>query len=115
MPNLKDTVWAIIVISLVSAVMMVGVAQLDSSGWAEGIRAEATAEIEATDSETGEGETVGEDGLEGFSPLLMIAVGTIGSLIKISLLLGVPGLLTIGVRRLIDRVRKRASVGTAPS
>ncbi|MFK7804198.1 MAG: hypothetical protein AB8G95_21370 [Anaerolineae bacterium] len=115
MPTLKDAFWAIFFVTLVSAAMMVGVAQLDGSGWAEGIRAEAAAEYEGTENEGGEGETAGDEGLEGLSAPLMFIIATVGSLLKITLLMGIPGLITIGTQRFIDRMRKRTSVGTAPS
>ena len=108
MPTLKEVVWAILAITLAAAIVMVAVAQLDSSGWAEGVRAEAPPATRG-----GESQAVGER--EGIPAPLMMIAATIGSLLKITLLLGIPGLITIGILRLTRRNGKRAPAGAAPS
>ncbi len=107
MPTLKETLLAILFITFASAIMMLAVAQLDSSAWAEGVRAEYSAET------TGEGEASGE--FEGMSGPLMLLAATVGSALKITLLMGLPGLITIGVLRLVNRNGKRSPAGAAPS
>ena len=108
MPTFEEVIWAILAITLAAAIVMVAVAQLDSGAWAEGVRSEASAETQGVESQA-----VGER--EGIpAPLLMIAA-TIGSFLKITLLLGIPGLITIGVLRLTRRNGKHAPAGAVPS
>lgn len=103
MPTLKEAVWAILAIAFASAIVMIAVAQLDSSAWAEGMRAEALAATQLGENQVSENQAMGE-GIP--APLMMVAV-TVGSLLKITLLMGLPGLITIGVLRLKRRYGKR--------
>lgn len=101
MPTLKETIRPILLITIASAIIMFAIAPLDSSEWAEGIRSGFNAE---------EGEGVqGEDGPPGG------IFRFVGPLIKITILMGIPGLITVGVRNLIRRLSNRSAAGAAPS
>ncbi len=88
MPTLKEMIWPIVLITIASAIVILAIAPLDGSAWAEGMRAGASAE--------------GGEALDQLSGIIRF----IGPLIKITLLMGVPGLITLGVRRAVRRVRK---------
>ncbi len=111
MPTLKDAVLATLFITIFSALMMLGVAQLDSSAWAEGVRAEYSTETTSGEAKGGDA----EDGFEGMSGPLMIVLGAVASALKISLLMGIPGLITIAVRRRQSRSANQSPAGTAAS
>ena len=111
MPSRKDTVLAILFITLASAIMMFAVMQLDSSAWAEGVRADSSAEITPTENEA---TFEGEDELAGIPAPLRIVVTSVASLLKITLLMGIPGLITLAVLRRADRSKDRPPAGAAP-
>ncbi|MFK7769695.1 MAG: hypothetical protein AB8B55_20980 [Mariniblastus sp.] len=101
MPSLKETAWAIVFITLASAILIFAVAQLGNSGWADSVRADALA-----GGKGGHGHAYSETG-KSFSPLIFIAI-VAGSLLKIVFALGIPGLITLGVLRFTRRKRKRS-------
>ena len=109
MPTLKDTGWAIFFISVVSALMVLGVAQLDSSSWAEGVRAEYSAETTPN-----EDEAASDENFDGIPALLIILITIIASGLKLTLLMGLPGLITLAVRRRLGRLKEHTSAGAAP-
>lgn len=87
MPTFREAVVPIVMITIASAIVMLLLAPLDATAWAEGFRGGASAE-----------NTEAFDG--GFSIIMII-----GPLIKITIIMGVPALITLGVRRLIGRAR----------
>ena len=101
MPTLKESIWPIILIIIASTIIMLAIAPLDSSEWAEGMRADFSAETESEPSADGERP----------SGIFML----IGPLIKITILMGIPGLITIGILRITRRFGKRSPAGASPS
>ena len=102
MLTLRQSIGPIVAIIIASALMMFAIAPLDSSEWAESVRAGFSAE-------EGEGEPFAEG--EGPSGILLV----IGPLLKITFLMGIPGLITLGILRLVRRFGKRSPAGAAPS
>ena len=102
MPTLKESIWPIVAIIIASALVMFAIAPLDSSEWAESMRAEFSAE-------GGEDEPFAEG--EGLPGVLLI----IGPLLKITFLMGIPGLITLSILRITRRFGKRSPAGAAPS
>lgn len=90
MPTLREMIRPILAIIIASAILMLLLSTLDATAWADGFRAGVSAETPAAS----ESDTPGG------------IVNIIGSLIKITLLMGVPALITLGVRNLIGRSRK---------
>ena len=91
MPTLRESMWPILAITIASAVVMLLIAPLEATEWAAGIRAGLSAE--------------GTEAIEGGAPSGLIAI--IGPLIKITILMGIPALLTFSARRLIGQLSKR--------
>ena len=112
MPTFKDVVVAIIFISLASALMIVAITPLENGAWAEGIRADYAAEYASTE---GESESEGMPEIEGVPSALLMVLVVVASLLKITLLMGLPGIITMWVRRLISRFKDRPSARAAPS
>lgn len=84
MPTFRESLQPILAITIAAAIVMLLIAPLDATAWADGIRGSVTA--------------VGGEGSEELpGGIIMI----IGPLIKITLLMGVPALITLGVRNLI--------------
>ena len=87
MPTLREAFIPILAITIASAIIMLLLAPLDATTWAEGFRVGDSAET--------------TEALEGGFSIVMI----IGPLIKITFIMGIPALITLGVRRLIGRTR----------
>jgi len=83
MPTFRETIVPILAITVASAILMMLLSPLDATQWAEGFR---------VGSEVGAEEELGG----GIASI-------IGPLLKITVLMGVPGLITLGVRNLIRR------------
>lgn len=105
MPTLKESLWPIVAIIVASAIVMFAIAPLDSSEWADSMRGEFSAEAEGRD---GEPFAEGEGGPSGI-------LRFIGPLIKITILMGVPGLITMGILRITRRFGQRSPAGATPS
>lgn len=103
MPTAKEVVWGILGITLASAILMFAVAQLDSSAWAEGVRADVLLENEPADEIT------------GVPAFLVPLIEIVGSLIRIMILMGIPAFITLAILRRIDRNKKDSSSEPAPS
>ena len=88
MPTFRDSLRPIIAIVIASAILMLLLAPLASTEWADVMRGAVSA----------------EEGFEGATSFSIVMI--IGPLIKITLLMGIPGLITLGVRNLIGRVGK---------
>ncbi len=88
MPTLRESIGPILAISIAAAILMLLLAQLDATEWANGFRVAAPVA-------EGEGVEAAPAGIISF----------IGPLIKVSLLMGIPALITLGVRKLLGRVR----------
>ncbi len=84
MPTFRDMIRPILAITIAAAIVMLLLSTLDATTWADGFRTGVSAEV------------VEEDGFTGI-------VSIIGPLIKITFLMGVPALITLGVRRIIGR------------
>ncbi|TWU43464.1 hypothetical protein Q31b_25050 [Novipirellula aureliae] len=91
MPTLRESIRPILIIMLASAFVIFLIAPLDQTQWAAGMRARI--------SESGGG------GFEGDGP--RGAIRFIGPFLKISILMGVPALVTLGIRGLISRFRTK--------
>ena len=91
MPTLRESIQPLLVITIVSAIVMLLLAPLETTEWAAGFREGFSAE--------------GGEGFEGDGPGGVILL--IAPLIKITMLMGVPALITLGVRRLIGRFRTK--------
>lgn len=102
MPTLRESIGPIVLIMIASMLVMFAIAPLDSSEWAEGVRADFL-------TEGGEDEPFADG--EGPPGILLI----IGPLLKITFLMGIPGLITLGILRLVRRFGKRSPAGAAPS
>lgn len=89
MPTLREMIRPILAITIAAAILMLLIAPLDATTWAAGFRVDVVA--------------VAREGLEGDAPGGIAAI--IGPLIKITLLMGVPALITLSVRNLIGRKR----------
>ncbi len=87
MPTFREMIRPILAITIAAAILMLLLAQLDATTWADGFRVGVT-----------------NEGFEGDTRSGIVAI--IGPLIKIALLMGLPALLTLGVRNLIGRLRK---------
>lgn len=85
MPTFRDSIRPIIAIIIAAIILMVLLIPLSPIEWTMG--------AETTVSEAADG--------RGFSILMIV-----GPLIKIMFLMGIPALITLGVRRLIGRFRK---------
>lgn len=85
MPTFRETIVPILAITAASAILMLLLAPLDATQWAEGFR--VGGEV-STEEELGGG-----------------IANIIGPLLKITFLMGIPGLITIGIRNLIRRFR----------
>ncbi len=91
MPTFRDMIRPILAITIAAAIVMLLLSTLDATTWADGFRTGVSADVgEATDG----------DGLTGI-------ISIIGPLIKITFLMGVPALITLGVRRIIGRKPKK--------
>ena len=88
MPTLRESLRPIVAIAIAAAIVMFLLAPLEATEWANGFRAGVSAE-------NVEGFEAGPGG---------IAI-IIGPLIKVTLLMGVPALITLGVRNIIGRLR----------
>ncbi|WP_442506140.1 hypothetical protein SH528x_004969 [Novipirellula sp. SH528] len=89
MPTLRAPIRPILAIMFASAIVIFLIAPLDETQWAAGMRAGFSAE--------------GGDGFEDDGP--SGAIRFIGPVLKIAILMGVPAIITIGVRDLIRRFR----------
>ncbi len=85
MPTLRESLTSTLVIIIASAIVIFLIAPLDATEWASSMRAGA-----------------GEEGGEGMPGGIF---GLVAAFIKITLLMGIPGLITLGVRRLSRRIR----------
>lgn len=89
MPTFRESLWPIVAITIAAAIVMLLIAPLEATEWANGFRGGVTA--------------VGNEGFEaGTGGITMI----IGPLIKVTLLMGVPALITLGARNLIGQARR---------
>lgn len=86
MPTLRESLRPILAITIAAAIVMVLLAPLDATEWANGLRAGFSAES-------------GDAFEEGPGGTLMI----VAPLIKITILMGVPALITMGVRRVLGQ------------
>lgn len=88
MPTIRESIRPILTISMAAAIVMLLLAPLEATEWASGFRV---------------GVPLG--GGEGFESGPGGIITVIAPLIKITLLMGVPAVMTLGVRRLISRSR----------
>ncbi|MFG0266336.1 MAG: hypothetical protein ACF8AM_14490 [Rhodopirellula sp. JB055] len=89
MPTLRQSIRPTLCIVLAATLVVFLISPLDETQWAAGIRAGASAN--------------GGEGSEGSGPGGPIRF--IGPIVKMSILMGVPALITLGIRRLIRRFR----------
>ena len=89
MPTFRESIRPILAITIAAAIVMLLLAPLDATEWANGFRVGVPA--------------VGNEGFEN-SPDGITTI--IGPLIKVTLLMGAPALMTLGARSLIRRSRK---------
>lgn len=108
MPTTKEIVWGILGITLASVLLMIAVAQLDSSAWAESVRAGILLETER-------GESQPADEAMGIPEFLMPLIEIVSSLIRIMILMGIPAFITLAILRRIDHNKKHSSSEPAPS
>ncbi len=108
MPSVKEIFSGILGIIIASALLMLAVVQLDSSGWAEAVRTSVSTEAQISE---GQAENEGE----GIPESLMFLVEIVGSILRLIILIGIPGLITLGILRLIERNKKRSSAKSAAS
>lgn len=104
MPTFREAIWPIIAVIIASAIIMFALDLLDNSDWADSMRAGISVEAEG-----GEGDFTEE----GESPINILSI--IGPLLKITIFMGLPGLITLAVLRLTRRFGKQSAAGAAPS
>ncbi|TWU18260.1 hypothetical protein [Allorhodopirellula heiligendammensis] len=93
MPALRETIRPILFIVVAASIVVLLIAPLYQTQWAAGMRAGAASDV--------------GEGVKGSDP--SGAIRFIGPLLKIAILMGVPALVTLGIRRLIRRFFRRAT------
>ena len=86
MPTFRESIRPILAITIAAAIVMLLLAPLEATEWAGGFRV-------GVPVEDGAGFEAGPGGI----------ITVIAPLIKITLLMGVPAVMTLGVRRLLSR------------
>ena len=104
MKNLRNITIQVIIILAISTLIAILFLPLANTDWAEGVRTS----IGAEDNETGFGGEIGRS-----EPELSAAAGWIVSFVKIGLFMTIPGLITLGIRRLVKGKPKSRSATPA--
>ncbi|MFK7804983.1 MAG: hypothetical protein AB8G95_25345 [Anaerolineae bacterium] len=120
MPKFKEVLWAIFAISLASAIVMVAVAPLVESEYADEVRETLSAEAEISESQSveeggenaalllaiilGDSDALGESSVT--TPLSII-IFIVGSILRLFTLMGITGLITLLVLAVLSRLKKR--------